>query len=269
MRRPPVRRGRGLRTGSGASPEVLNLLLVRDQEWQDDDTIAVTGDRARHLFEVLECRPGDDIRVGKPNGFLGRGRILAADRSEVRVACRFDAPPPPARRLELLMAVPRPKVLGRVVEQAVSLGVSRLHLLRAWFVEKSYLKCDLLNHPERMEERVWRGLEVSGRTHVPEVLIHPLFRPFVEDDLDRHLGKGGGRFLAHPGSETPLGRVPLPAEGVLALAIGPERGWTAFEVELLTAHGFQAVSLGDGVLRVETAAVAGLALLAAADASRS
>jgi len=244
----------------------LNLLLIRDQEWRSDDTIVVTGDRADHLTRVIRCRPGDDIRVGKPNGLVGTGRILEVGRSEVKMACRFDTQPPALRRLELFMAVPRPKVLGRVVEQAVSLGVCHIHLIRTWFVEKSYLQCDLLKRPGLMEERIWKGLEVSGRTHVPEVSVHPLFRPFVEDDLDRLLGPPGGRFLAHPGAETPLVQAPLPEKGRLALAIGPERGWTAFEIDLLASRSFHPVSLGDGTLRVETAAVAGLALLAAADA---
>ncbi len=247
----------------------MNLLLVRDQEWDGDDSVIVAGDRARHLLQVIRCRAGDEIRVGRPNGPVGIGRVLEAGPTEVRLACRFDGRPPVVGRMELLMAVPRPKVLGRVIEQAVSLGVARIHLLRTWFVEKSYLGCDLLKRPELMEARIWNGLEVSGRTHVPEVRIHPLFRPFVEDRLDHILGDGGGRYVAHPGAEAPLVGVALPQGGRLALAVGPERGWTTFERDLLVAHGFQAVSLGNGTLRVETAVVAGLAILAARDGSRS
>ncbi|HCE38916.1 MAG TPA: 16S rRNA (uracil(1498)-N(3))-methyltransferase, partial [Alcanivorax sp.] len=75
------------------------------------------------------------------------------------------------------------------------------------------------------------------------------FRPFVEDDLDGWAGPGA-RYLAHPGDHPAL---PHEQAGPATLAIGPEGGWTPFEVELLQEHGFRAHRFGTRILRVETA----------------
>ena len=150
----------------------------------------------------------------------------------------------------LLLAIPRPVVLARCIEHATALGFGRIVLFRSWRVDKSHLGSKVLR-PEELAERVGAGRRQAERDDSPELLTFDRFRPFVEDDLDG-LVPTSNRLVAHPAAETPIHDAEL-RPGPFALAIGPELGFTSFEVELLGEYGFAAVGLGRYRLRVETA----------------
>jgi RsmE family RNA methyltransferase len=168
----------------------------------------------------------------------------------------LDRDPPPKLPLTLLVALPRPKALNRVVAAATSLGAARIVLLNAWKVEKSYWGSPRLSDGSLMHQRVL-GLEQAVDTILPELRLERLFAPFVRDDLPG-MAKGSTCLLAHPGAETPC---PAGAEGPCTLAIGPEGGFVPGEVSALEAAGFRPVGLGDRTLRVETALAAAVGRL--------
>ena len=87
----------------------------------------------------------------------------------------------------------------------------------------------------------------------------------IEDKLDG-FGPYAARLVAHPGEGAfPSEKLAaLPREARVLLAVGPEGGWTSFELELLAAHGFEAVSWGPRALRTDTACVVLLGLIHAA-----
>jgi RsmE family RNA methyltransferase len=149
--------------------------------------------------------------------------------------------------VNLVLALPRPKALRRVLAASASMGVDRLVLLAAARVEKSYLSSPVLR-PDRIRKHLLDGLEQAQDTVLPEVHLEPRFRPFVEDRMDALLGPGE-RWLLHPGEEGP--RTPSD-DGRLALAIGPEGGWVPFERDLLQARGFRPLGFGARTLRTET-----------------
>jgi RsmE family RNA methyltransferase len=83
----------------------------------------------------------------------------------------------------------------------------------------------------------------------------------VEDELDA-LVPGALRLVAHPGAPASIARVVAKdASSRVLLALGPEGGWTGFELDLLASHGFAAVGSGSRTLRSDTAAIALLAIL--------
>ena len=92
---------------------------------------------------------------------------------------------------------------------------------------------------------------------MPEVSIEKRFKPFVEDQLAQ-LAAGTLGLVGHPGDYPSC---PRAVEQPVTLAIGPEGGWIAYEVEKLAAAGLQPVQLGERILRVETAVTALLARL--------
>jgi RsmE family RNA methyltransferase len=153
--------------------------------------------------------------------------------------------PPPRAGIDLLLALPRPKALRKVLPAVASLGVDRVVLLNAARVEKSFWGASAL---AEARELMLLGLEQARDTRLPELLVRERFRPFVEDELDALLS-GMPRLLAHPDAPALAAR---PA-GRFALAIGPEGGWVPFELELLKAYGFTLFSLGPRPLRVEVA----------------
>jgi RsmE family RNA methyltransferase len=160
----------------------------------------------------------------------------------------LDRCPPPKLPITLLLALPRPKALNRVLVAATSLGAVRIVLLNAWRVEKSYWGSPRLSDGNLLHQRML-GLEQAVDTVLPELRLERLFSPFLRDGLPP-LAEGAVRLLAHPGAEAPC---PPGVEGPCVLALGPEGGFVAGEVAALRDAGFTPVGLGRRTLRVETA----------------
>ncbi|HZZ84140.1 MAG TPA: 16S rRNA (uracil(1498)-N(3))-methyltransferase [Anaeromyxobacteraceae bacterium] len=229
----------------------MNLLLLEEGELDAAGEARLAGRRARHAAEVLRAAPGATVAVGLLGGRMGRGLVLSADPDALALRVTLDAAPPPPSAVELLLALPRPKILRKVLQSAASMGVKRIALLGTYRVEKSYFGSPLLA-PEAMREELQLGLEQGKDTALPEVRLFRFFKPFVEDQLDR-LFPGSARLVAHPTAAAPLERLPQGGAPRVLLAIGPEGGFTTYEAETLAARGFLPFSLGPRVLRVDAA----------------
>jgi RsmE family RNA methyltransferase len=179
----------------------------------------------------------------------------------VTLQCVFGAETPERPRVDLLLALPRPKVIRRLWAQLAALGVGRVMLTNAERVERNYFDTHFLS-PAIYRPLLIEGLQQACDTRVPVVSIHRQFRPLVEDGLER-MSNAGTRVVAHPGP----GPFRLKTEattdvaGRVLLAIGPEGGWNEFELGLLEARGFQRVAMGRRILRSDTACVALLTLV--------
>jgi 16S rRNA (uracil1498-N3)-methyltransferase len=205
------------------------------------------GRAARHVHEVLRARLGDVLRVGRPEGAVGSAEVLVSQPDTVLLKVCLDGAPPTRPAVDVLLAIPRPKALRRLLASAAALGVDRLFLLNAARVEKSYFASPVLT-PARVEAAFREGLEQAKDTRAPELHVFERFRPFVEDRLDALLGPSM-RLLLDPGPKADASGLP---DGVrVAFAIGPEGGWVSFERELLQAQGFVPLSFGPRTLRVE------------------
>lgn len=227
------------------------ILFARDEVASGGQVCLATDDRrARHLREVLRATVGQPVRVGVLDGLLGRGVVDRIDADHVRLTCSFDETAPLARDT-LLLAIPRPKILLRCVETAAALGFGRILLLRTWRTDKSHVAASALAS-DRLRAHAILGLEQARRTQVPDIAIFSQFKPFVEDHLHQRCGDGS-RLLADPDASRSVASLAPLADRPLALAIGPERGFTAYEREQLQARGFTAVHAGLQPLRVETA----------------
>lgn len=262
----------------------MNLILLEPADLPDVGTARLTGPRAAHVREVLRAAAGDTIRVGQLDGPLGVGTVKSLSAEEVVLACAWETAIPPRPAVDLLLAVPRPKVLKRLWAQLAALGVGRIALVNAARVERFYFDSHVIQ-PDFYRPLLIEGLQQARDTRVPEVSVHRAFRPFVEDELDGLFGPGA-RLVAHPWTE---GRLDPPSQGFrlrpraaagqagvasgwttgqksarVLLAVGPEGGWVPFELDLLQARGFRPVGLGPRTLRTDTACVALLAMVHAA-----
>jgi 16S rRNA (uracil1498-N3)-methyltransferase len=238
----------------------MNLILSESSEVDADGIVTLAGARAAHVRGVLRAKRGDTVRIGVIDGPRGRGEVLALDEDRAVLRCEFDAPVPAPPAVDLLLALPRPKVLRRLWAQLAALGVGRIILTNASRVERQYFDTHVL------EESTYRpllieGLQQAGDTRLPRVSIHRQFRILVEDELEP-LSSGELRLVAHPGGDRSLLTIARePHDLRVLLAIGPEGGWNAFELELLNRHAFDGISLGPRILRTDTACIALLALI--------
>ncbi|RJG13109.1 16S rRNA (uracil(1498)-N(3))-methyltransferase [Pseudomonas cavernicola] len=234
----------------------MNLLLLEDADFVAADRVILRDRRLKHLQEVHRAESGDSLRVGRLNGLMGRGQLLRLDTQEAELQISLDQPPPAKLPLTLLLALPRPKMLRRVLQTVASMGVPRLILLNSYRVEKSFWQTPFLE-PAAIHEQLILGLEQARDTRLPQVLIEKRFKPFVEDRLPQ-LAAGSLGLVGHPGDYPAC---PRAVEQPVTLAIGPEGGWIPYEVEKLHAAGLQPVQLGERILRVETAVTALIARL--------
>jgi 16S rRNA (uracil1498-N3)-methyltransferase len=234
----------------------VNLLLVDPAELAGDGTCALRDRRALHLRTVLGAQVGSQVRAGVVGGGIGSAEVLTDDGAAITVRLAITDPAPAPLPIELVLAVPRPKVLTRVVEAAAAFGVARIELTNAWRVDKSYLRSPRLD-PDALALAARLGAEQGATTHLPAITIHDRLMALLDA---RWPGPPAVKLLAHPGApaiETAAPRGPAP----IVLAIGPEGGWIAREVDTFVARGFSPVSLGVPILRVETAVAAALGQL--------
>lgn len=234
----------------------MNLLLLEDEDFIGADRVLLRGRRLRHLHEVHRAEVGDELRVGRLEGRMGRGTLLRLSAEEAELAVTLDQPPPTKLPVTLLLAVPRPKMLKRILQTVAAMGVEQLVLLNSYRVEKSFWQTPFLE-PSAIREQLILGLEQARDTRLPSVRIEKRFKPFVEDHLPALLGDRLG-LVAHPGD---FPACPRAIERPSLLAIGPEGGWIPYEVEKLREAGLSPVHLGERILRVETAVPALLARL--------
>ena len=234
----------------------MNLLLLEAADFVAADRVVLRGRRLTHLHEVHRAEAGECLRVGLLGGQMGQGQLLRLDATEAELKIELQQTPPAKLPVTLLLALPRPKMLRRVLQTVASMGVPKLVLLNSYRVEKSFWQTPFLE-PQAIREQLLLGLEQARDTVLPEVIIEKRFKPFVEDRLPQ-LVAGTRGLVGHPGDYPTC---PRALSEPVTLAIGPEGGWIPYEVEKLTEAGLQPVQLGDRILRVETAVSALLARL--------
>jgi RsmE family RNA methyltransferase len=235
----------------------MNLILLFQDDFIDADSrVRLTGRRLRHVREVLRVDLGDELCVGLLNGNIGIGRVTTLDDAALEMDVRLEQPPPIPLTVTLVLALPRPKVLRRVLRSAATLGVKRIMLLNCFRVEKSFWQSPFLEQ-EAINEQLSLGLEQARDTTLPSVMLCRQFKPFVEDELPGLIG-GTVPLVAHPVAASPC---PRDIGRPVTLVVGPEGGFIPYEIEKLLACGCEAVSLGERILNVETAVPALLSRL--------
>jgi RsmE family RNA methyltransferase len=226
----------------------VNLILLFDDDFVAPSRVRLTGRRLRHVIDVHRAAVGEDLAVGVANGRIGRGTITRIDGDALEMDVAFDRDSPAALPLTLILALPRPKVLNRVIAGAASLGIKRIVLINAWRVEKSYWSSPRLSD-ENLRAQAILGLEQARDTILPSIETRRLFRPFVEDELPA-LARGTRALVAHPHATEAC---PRHVSEPITLVIGPEGGFIDAEIASLERIGFICVNIGDRILRVETA----------------
>ena len=241
------------------SPE-MNLVLLEESD-RVGDRFVLRDFRAKHIREVLNVDVGQQIRVGLLDGPLGTALIECADDEHVVLNCRFEAETPPRPAFDLVLAVPRPKSLRKLLPEVAAFGVDRIVLLRTWRVAKPFLSASILQS-DQYRPLLHEGMMQGRHTREPQVIFEPLFKPFMEDRAAGLFANTPCKVVAHPGAERSIAEQHVGASDRVTAVIGPEGGLLPYEVEAFQALGFTPVTMGPAPLRVETACVALMAQFA-------
>lgn len=221
---------------------------------------ALVGEQADHLARVLRAEVGQVFDV-VANGFLHRAEVVEVRRdgaAEVRFVLHEELEADAALPVNLLLAVFRFEPMEWAIEKATELGVAKITPVLARRTEK-HLGLAAAKRVERWRRIALEAAKQSRRTDVPEI-GEPLS---VAKALDA-VAAGVRILLSETEQEVTLASAVRGIVGQeVALAIGPEGGWTAEEMGLFAERGWRGVTLGPRILRAETAAVAALAVVGA------
>lgn len=227
----------------------MNIILLSPEDLLADNRACIKNPRQlEHIKQVHGATVGDQLKVGLINGNLGGGLVTELDDNAIYLDIDLHQAPPRALPLTLILGLPRPKMMRRILQTVATLGVKQLHLINSYRVEKSYWQTPFLE-AENVREQLILGLEQGCDTRLPEVHLHKRFKPFVEDELPA-ISADTRALVAHPYTETAC---PCQIDYSLTLAVGPEGGFIPYEIDLLEKCGFEAVHLGERIMRVETA----------------
>lgn len=219
-----------------------------------DTTASLTGDQAVHLARVLRAEPGQVYDI-VANGFLHRAEIIAVSEKEVTFALHEELEADAALPLHLLLAVFKFDHFEWAVEKATELGVARITPVLARRTEK-HLALAATKRVERWRRIALEASKQSRRTDIPGIAEPVSLKLALEREASAL------RILLSETEQTTTLAAALAGSQTadMALAIGPEGGWTPEEMALFTQHNWQHVTLGPRILRAETAAIAAIAI---------
>lgn len=226
----------------------MNIVLLEPDQIVNNDAWQIDNPRQlQHLRQHLELNVGDSLKVGIRQELRYLTEVLEISEQRIMVRPIQADTVPEKLPVHLILALPRPKVLRRIIMDAVTIGVERISLIHSYRVDKSYWQTPFL---QQLDDYVTLGLEQAGDTIAPEIQLYKRFKPFVEDVLSTWINAERPAYVAHPYAEQ---HMPYAIQHSCSLIIGPEGGFIPYEIELLKKNGCQAMSIGNRILRTETA----------------
>jgi 16S rRNA (uracil1498-N3)-methyltransferase len=212
----------------------------------------LTGSNAEHLTRVLRARVGQEFEIATGDS-VRMGRIALMNESEVIFDLGASVATTEQGSVSLLLAVFKFDRMEWAIEKATELGVTSVLPVIARRTE-THLATAAAKRVERWRRIAREAAQQSRRVAVPEIAA-PVK---LKDGLARIGGACQKIVLAEVEREHALKDVLSGSPTVLA--IGPEGGWTEYELRLFAETGWTTASLGPTILRAETAAIAALAI---------
>jgi 16S rRNA (uracil1498-N3)-methyltransferase len=238
----------------------MNCTIFQLSDIGRDRTVLLSTEKSLHLRDVLKKRPGDAILAGLVNGPLGMVTIVSDTDGRMKISAP-SGPVPEPHPVDVILAMPRPKVMKRLWAQLASIGIGSIYIIGAEQVAPFYFDSHALDEATRLPHLI-EGLEQARDTRLPNVTVTKSFHWFVENKL-AGISRGRINVIGHPGATSSIrdafGQKNMPR--AITLAIGPEGGWTSGEIDRFKEHGFYPVGMRDRALRTDTAIISLLALV--------
>jgi 16S rRNA (uracil1498-N3)-methyltransferase len=233
--------------------KALPWLLAAPGDLEAGRTVILDPAEARHLTGALRRRPGDEIVLADGNGSVARAELIAMSKKRVEAEVKSvrRSPRPQSPAVTVALALIENRAMDWAVQKAVEVGVERFVPVET---ERAQVRGrDLESRVEHWRRISMQALKQCRRPWAMSVGEVVSLAELVESSEE------GGVIADREGCS--IGHLP---EGTGALlVVGPEGGFTAMEEALFKRHGWQGLRLGPHILRAETAAVVGGAMMVA------
>ncbi|OPH37993.1 16S rRNA (uracil(1498)-N(3))-methyltransferase [Moraxella lacunata] len=228
----------------------MNIIILPPSAFDDTTAMIGNADQLNHIKTVLKASVGDTLKIGKMGDKMGVGQIAYIDDKICTLEnIRLDTGPPSKLGVTVMLALPRPKVLRRLIMDMTAFGVHHIILINSIRTDKSYWGSPLL---ARLDEFVLEGLQQGVDSVPPIITLAKRFKPFVQDELPGLINDKSA-LVFHPYAKTSftsfVSKNPLPK----IIIIGAEGGFVPYEIDLLASVGVQSVNMGERILRTESA----------------
>jgi 16S rRNA (uracil1498-N3)-methyltransferase len=218
--------------------------------------VSVTGDEGLHLARVLRLAAGDEVELFDGRGRTFRARLVRVEGDTATARIEAEAPERDREsplRLVMIQGLPRPQVFDGLIRKLTELGVVR--------IEPVIAARSPVQGLSRRRARRWERIAAEAAKQCRRSVVPDIAAP--ESAVVRFgCSPEGEGWIFHPAGEPLRRRLQEAAAPAMPLrvAIGPEGGWSEEEAERAGAAGYRMFTLGDRILRVETAAVLTVAL---------
>ena len=234
--------------------------IVFDKSELKNDNLLLCDERADHIISVLNLSCGDKVRVSCINGLKGSASVFSINGRNVHLKCELKKESKKST-IDLIIAMPRPKVMKRLWAQIAAIGVNRVFIINSQRVEQSYFDSHVLKF-DNYYRLLIEGLSQSGESHIPEVKICNQFISLF-DDMANINYSNYFKLVANPFANFTIYDKSKTIEefGKILIAVGPEGGWIQSEMDFFIKNKFEQVTLGKRVLRSDTAVIGLLNLI--------
>lgn len=244
--------------GPGNATAVTERRFYVAQSDVGSSELTLQGDEARHARRALRLREGDPVTCfdGAGHGWKGHIDRYVGDTAIVAIDSALESDRPARPRLVLAQGLVKGDRMDVIVQKATELGVEAVRPIAA---DRSDVRLEPARAAKRVER--WLRIAIEAAKQSERMTVPTIEQPTT---LDLAVAAAEGPIVALVERSSLHIREALDAlddPGTVTLVVGPEGGWSEEERTRLEGSGAACVSLGRGILRAETAAIAGLAIV--------
>lgn len=225
----------------------MNIILFE----KNTNSIEKETEEYKHIKNILKLKEGDTFKYGVFNSCIYLATITSFTKENIIFTSKVIEEKETASFLypvTIVLGSLRPICLKRMLRQISSIGVESIIIYNGDLSEKSYIQSKFYQEQE-LFNIVLDGIRQSGKTGITKIKVYDDLESVIKDNSEKHLYFCDNKIKADDILETCLS---FP----LLFAIGSERGFSDKERDLFLRNNFKVVSLGNRILRSETASIA-------------
>lgn len=226
----------------------MNSIILKDQSGTITDPHLL-----KHIHQTLKLKVDDIVKCTVLNMGLTKGRVLEINES----SCQLSLAPVVAGEpqwFDLVVGLSRPQTTKKILEHATTFGARRFHFFKAALSEKSYLDSKIF------EDKAYEEFLLTGLSQAAIYADLPEFKLDIYNPAEQYKNTAQ-KFILDLKTDKSFLDVDIDFTKPITLAVGPERGFIADDIERFHQAGFTSIKISSSILRVEHAVYSAISQL--------